>query len=162
MKLHHEAGEVLAKDYRFPYDDEEFDFVVLISVFTHILPEGFEQYLSEIARVLKTGGRVWASFMLLNDQTLELIETGKSPQQPLHDFGHYRASNRDFPEEAVAYQEDHVRDLYRRLGFEITEVIRGDWASKEHPGMGHQDAVVAAKIDRSKAKPALQSAPPGA
>ena len=33
-------AEVQSKDYTFPYGDGEFDFVFLISVFTHMLPEG--------------------------------------------------------------------------------------------------------------------------
>ena len=43
----------------FPSTDETFDFVFLASVFTHMLPEGVEHYLSEIARVLKPGGTLF-------------------------------------------------------------------------------------------------------
>ncbi len=161
-KLHNDSGKVLAKDYTFPYDDEQFDFVVLISVFTHIRSDGFEQYLSEIARVLKSGGRVYASFFLLNDATFEVIEAAQNPKQPLHDFGRYRVASKDFPENTVAYQEDYVRGLYERLGFEITGVTRGTWASQEHPGLGIQDAVLATKGGRAETDPALQSALPGA
>jgi CBS domain-containing protein len=147
--VHNPDAEVQSKDYTFPYGDGEFDFVFLISVFTHMLPEGFERYLSEIARVLKTGGRVMATFLLLNDDTLGRIEAAKSPQQPLHDLGDYRLANLARPEDTVAYREDHVRPLFDRLGLEIIEVTRGDWATKEHPAMGTQDAVVAVKTASS-------------
>jgi SAM-dependent methyltransferase len=162
VTLHNEAGKVQARDYRFPYDDERFDFVVLISVFTHMLPDGFEQYLSEIARVLKTGGRVWTSFMLLNDATIELIDAAPSPGQPVHDFGHYRLASTELPEDAVAFREEYVRDLFGRLGLEIRKLTPGDWASHDHPGKGIQDGVFAVKVDHPEAGPALQSAPPGA
>ena len=148
-KLHNDSGTVLAKDYTFPYDDERFDFVVLISVFTHIRSDGFEQYLAEIARVLKRGGRVYASFFLLNDATLEVIDAAQNPRQPLHDFGHYRVASKEFPEDTVAYQEHYVRELYARLGFEITSVTRGTWASQDYPGLGIQDAVLATKGGRA-------------
>ena len=161
-KLANDSGKVLAKDYTFPYDDEQFDFVVLISVFTHIQSDGFEQYLSEIARVLKSGGRVYATFFLLNDATLDVIEATQNPKQPLHDFGRYRVASKDFPENTVAYQENYVRELYERLGLEITAVTRGTWASQEHPGLGFQDAIFATKAGRADGEPALQSAPPGA
>lgn len=147
--VHNPDAEVQSKDYAFPYSDGEFDFVFLVSVFTHMLPEGFERYLSEIARVLKTGGRIMATFLLLTDDTLARIEAAKSPQQPLHDFDHYRLANLARPEDTVAYREDHVRPLFERLGLEIIEVTRGDWATKEQPAMGTQDAVVAAKVASS-------------
>jgi SAM-dependent methyltransferase len=145
ITMHNPDAKVQSKDYTFPYGDGEFDFVFLISVFTHMLPEGFERYLSEIARVLKAGGRVMATFLLLTDDTLGQVEAASSPQQPLHDFGHYRLSNLDLPENTVAYREDHVRPLFDRLGLEIIEVTRGDWATKEHPAKGTQDAVLAVK-----------------
>jgi hypothetical protein len=62
----------------------------------------------------------------------------------------------------VAYRDEHVRELFGRLGFEIGQVTRGDWASHEHPASGRQDAVFAVKVSDLKAKPPLQSAPPGA
>jgi ubiquinone/menaquinone biosynthesis C-methylase UbiE len=45
-----------ASKYKFPYDDDTFDFVFLTSVFTHMLTKDMENYLSEIVRVLKKGG----------------------------------------------------------------------------------------------------------
>jgi SAM-dependent methyltransferase len=145
INMHNPDGKIQAGDYTFPYDDEDFDFVVLLSVFTHILPDGLEQYLSEIARVLKPGGRVYATFMLLNDETITQIDAAQSPQQVLHDLGHYRVARTDLPEDAVAHQEEHVRDLYSRLGYEIRDIVRGTWASQDHPGMGIQDAIFAVK-----------------
>ena len=50
-------AETKASEYTFPYEDGEFDVVVLTSVFTHMLPDDVAHYLDEIARVLKPGGR---------------------------------------------------------------------------------------------------------
>lgn len=138
-------AETQSEDYTFPYGDEEFDFVVLISVFTHMLPEGFDRYLSEIARVLKQDGRVMASFFLLTDETLGQLDAGQNPQQPLHDFGDHRLADLKFPEDTVAYRESHVRSLFERLDLEMIELIRGDWATKDHPRLGRQDVIVARK-----------------
>jgi len=156
------GGQIAAADFTFPYGDAEFDFVFLISVFTHMLADGFEQYMSEIARVMKQGGRLWATFLLLNDTTLAQIETERGERQPVHDFGSYRVSTPDYPEDTVAFREDYVRGVFERLGFELVEITRGTWATKEHPGMGMQDGILAVKAGHPAPDPALQSAPPGA
>src|SRR4051794_28383963 len=62
-----------ATQYRFPYADASFDFVFLISVFTHMLPDDVYHYLGEIARVMKPGGRVYASYFLLDDESRPLV-----------------------------------------------------------------------------------------
>ena len=43
------GGRVHAAEMRFPYGDEQFDFVYLTSVFTHMLPADVERYLGEVA-----------------------------------------------------------------------------------------------------------------
>jgi len=48
--------------WTFPYKSESFDLVFLFSVFTHMFPNETENYLSEINRVLKSGGKVLATF----------------------------------------------------------------------------------------------------
>src|SRR5206468_983780 len=48
--------------YRFPFADATFDFAFLTSVFTHLLPHDAAHYLSELARVLRPGGRLFATF----------------------------------------------------------------------------------------------------
>jgi CBS domain-containing protein len=137
------GGRIPAEEYTFPYGDSEFDFVVLVSVFTHMLAEGFERYLSEIARVLKPDGRVWATFLLLNERSREQMASGRGAHQPVHDRGSYSITLPHHPEDTVAFREDYVREVYGRLGFEILQVTRGDWATKDHPVMGFQDGIVA-------------------
>lgn len=50
-------GSQRGSDYTFPYEDASFDFIWLISVFTHMLPDDVRRYLDEIRRVLRPGGR---------------------------------------------------------------------------------------------------------
>jgi ubiquinone/menaquinone biosynthesis C-methylase UbiE len=51
-----------AAQYPFPFADSSFDFVYLVSVFTHMLPADMEHYLSEISRVLKPAAKCAVSF----------------------------------------------------------------------------------------------------
>lgn len=142
---YHPTGKILAKDYRFPYGDDEFDFAYLFSVFTHIEEAGFRQYLSELARVLKPGGTLLATFMLLSDDNIRLIDEAKSHLQPLHDCGNYRVVSREFPEATVAFREELVEELYHQHALEITELRHGNWASQEDPAAGGQDGIIAVK-----------------
>ncbi|AXF85333.1 Demethylrebeccamycin-D-glucose O-methyltransferase [Ephemeroptericola cinctiostellae] len=72
-RFYNPNGTILAKDYVFPFEGESFDFVFLTSVFTHMLPEDLEHYLSEISRVLKKGGVCFITYFLLNNESVELI-----------------------------------------------------------------------------------------
>ena len=58
------TGSVPDTEFVFPYDDASFDLVLLTSVFTHMLEAGVEQYTGEIARVLRPGGRLFASMFM--------------------------------------------------------------------------------------------------
>src|SRR5512133_3585462 len=77
-KEYNPGGQVAASEYRFPYEDNTFDLVVLASVFTHLLPQDAEHYVAEIARILKVDGRCYASFSLLDDAARKMMEAGRS------------------------------------------------------------------------------------
>jgi SAM-dependent methyltransferase len=49
-------GSTKGSEYRFPLDENAFDFVFLASVFTHMLEEDCANYAREIARALRPGG----------------------------------------------------------------------------------------------------------
>ena len=53
-------GKHAPVQYRFPFPDATFDFVFLTSVFTHMLRPAVENYVTEITRVMKSGGRCLA------------------------------------------------------------------------------------------------------
>jgi SAM-dependent methyltransferase len=138
-------GTRKASEYEFPYEDESFDFVILTSVFTHMLPDEVSNYLSEITRVMKTGGRAVITFFLLNQESLKLIESGMSRIDFRYDFGVYRTKEKSVPEAAVAYQETFIRKLCRENGLEIVEPVRyGRWCGRED-FLRYQDIVVIRK-----------------
>ena len=146
-KEYNPGGRFAASEYEFPYEDASFDFVLLTSVFTHLLPDEVENYLSEIRRVLAPGGRCFASFFLLNEDSLDSIRSGKSTIDFRHDFGRYRTKDRETPEAAIAYPEDYVRSLYAERGLGIVEPIRyGAWPGRRD-FLSYQDVVVALRGD---------------
>jgi len=125
--------------------NESFDFVFLTSVFPHMLPPGMENYFSEINRILKQGGRCFITFFLLTRESLELIEINESPIDFKYEINGYRVKNRDIPEEAVAYDEKYIQELYRENNFQITYPIHyGSWCGREK-FLSYQDIVLAIK-----------------
>jgi SAM-dependent methyltransferase len=148
-KRYNRKGKQRAEEYTFPYEDESFDFVFLTSVFTHMLPKGVENYVSEISRVLKPGGRCLITYFLLIEESLALIEEGRSDWRFRHARGGWcRVEDPDQPERAVAYDEQYVYRLYRRYSLQLTRpVAYGSWCGREE-FLGYQDIVVAAKQSR--------------
>ncbi len=104
-----------AAQYRFPFDDDAFDFVFSNSLFTHLVPDDARNYFHEIGRVLKPGGRTVNTIFLLNEESLSLVEGGESRQGVLHQFGDLaRVKKPDRPEAWIAFDEDFVRQAHDR------------------------------------------------
>ena len=77
-KSYNPSGKCKASEYRFPFKTASFDFVFLQLSSTHIPPR-IENYFSEVVRVLKRHGRCLITYILLNPESLELIDGKVSP-----------------------------------------------------------------------------------
>ncbi|MFN4260428.1 MAG: class I SAM-dependent methyltransferase [Gemmataceae bacterium] len=147
-QAYHPNGSIAPHRFCFPYADQSFDFVLLTSVFTHLLPAELENYLFEIARVLKIGGRCFATFFLLNPEARERIRLGKSAFDFRFGTQTCRCCQPHVPEQAVAYDEDHVLRLYQRWGLRVRHPIHhGSWC-RETACLLPQDIVVATKTEQ--------------
>ncbi|WP_254566816.1 class I SAM-dependent methyltransferase [Oscillatoria sp. HE19RPO] len=126
------TGQEQANTYRFPYSDNCFDFVFLTSVFTHILPDGIDNYLREISRVLKPGGRGLITAFLLNEESLSCLEAGLCTLELPEIFDNYRLADKTFPESAVAYEERFFLELAEQVGLKVNlPVYYGSWCGRE-------------------------------
>ena len=144
-KEYHPSGRYTAAEYKFPYGDGEFDFVFLISVFTHLLPPDLENYFSEIARVLKPGGRCLISYFILNMESMKLVHAKLSRRDFRYGGGVFRTINKGNPEAGIAYHEPYIRSLYNKNSFQIVEPIcYGSWSGRKK-FLSYQDIVVAEK-----------------
>jgi SAM-dependent methyltransferase len=139
---YHPRGQVEARDYRFPYPGESFDFVALGSVFSHMLPADLSNYLREIARVLRPGGRAVVSCYLLNDDKRRAIAAGRGAFSFAHPGPGYWAEFPDLPEAAVAYEEDWMLALYAASGLKVVDNQPGVWATQPIQG---QDMIISQK-----------------
>ena len=138
-------GRYPAQAYRFPFADASFDFVFLSSVFTHMLPDEVQQYFSEIARVLKPGGRCLITYFLWNDEAAEFYRAGKSRFDFYCDHDIYRTENPAVPETAICFSERFIVDLYAQTGLILKHPPwYGTWCGRPHILSG-QDVIVAWK-----------------
>jgi SAM-dependent methyltransferase len=140
-------GTIDAAQLTFPYADDAFDFAIATSLFTHLLPAEFGNYVGEAARVLGGGGMLFATFFLLRDESLEALTRGASQlvlSASLHDSRvgvDFLAASRGSPETAVALPETFVRVSLERAGFEAVAVHPGNWADSRR-GKFFQDIVI--------------------
>ena len=151
-KEYHPKGRMKASEYTFPFADDTFDVAVLISVFTHMLPEEVNRYLSELARVLKPGGRAFISYFLLSPETEALLESSSVQRRFRHRVGEAYVASVKVPELAVGYRESYIRELYAEHGFAADpEVFYGAWSGRRghwpaDSGLGDQDTVIATTV----------------
>jgi SAM-dependent methyltransferase len=122
------GGSATAEDYRFPYDDATFDFAFATSVFTHLPHAAVDNYLREIARVLRPGGRCLATYFLMDDEAIALM--GGHGQFGV-DLGTHLVVDERVPERAVAFREHDVRRMHDEAGLPIDAVHHGSWSGRE-------------------------------
>ncbi len=144
-KEYNPKGKILAKDFRFPFEDGFFDFVFLTSVFTHMLPHDVENYMSEIARVMKRGGKCFITFFILNEESLNLIRLGISSLNFQYEVNGCLSTNEKTPEEAIAYDEKTVIEFFEKNGLLIEQPVRyGSWCGRQE-FFTYQDVIIAEK-----------------
>ena len=149
------TGSQEARDYSFPFSSDDFDLALAASVFTHMRPGEIARYVSESARVLKPGGRLLASFFLLNEDTQQrLMVSGRRQlgDNRVDSGMAYRTDDPEVPEHMIAVFERDVREIYDGAGLEIESIHYGKWCgrSTSHLGFG-QDLVVGRRRTASSA-----------
>ena len=126
-------------DNKLPYEAQSFDVILLKSVFTHLRPREVENYLGQIARLLKPNGRCLASFFLLNDEQRALAAEAKNAFQFNYGNALWRYVYEHSPESASAYDENYVLELLDKHGLELSKPIHyGTWSGRTN-GLSFQD-----------------------
>ena len=144
-KAYNPRGRDKPETYQFPFDADQFDLVIATSLFTHLPPAATRNYITQCARVLKAGARLFGTFFLVDNGT-------RSADGKL-DFSHILdgvalTTNPSVPEEAVAYRSDWLLEAFRRSKLELLPPVRwGGWAGKE-PGYSWQDVLVLQKQEQ--------------
>lgn len=88
-EVYNPAGGTSGSEYRFPFEDDSFDFVFAASVYTHLLEDDCANYAREMMRVLRPGGTAAVSIFL---------QTTPVPGQAFSFEGRAGAAYLEYPE----------------------------------------------------------------
>jgi ubiquinone/menaquinone biosynthesis C-methylase UbiE len=115
-------GEYGANTYKFPYGDNRFDVIFLVSVFTHMLTDDVKNYIKEISRMLKPGGICMVTTFLMDKG-----RKTKGLSFPYCDDDHYYY-NHSLPEVAVGYYLKFYVNKFASSGMKQEhEILWGSW-----------------------------------
>ncbi|MGB3513306.1 MAG: class I SAM-dependent methyltransferase [Microcoleaceae cyanobacterium] len=141
--MYNPTGKISARDFIFPARDREFDFVCVVSVFTHFQAVEVRHYLHEIHRVLRVGGRCVLTCFLLNSESKYLISQGQSSQNIVYELDDCFTKDPDVPEEAIGFEENLLLEWIDRQGFSLIQKSYGWWCGRRT--FGCEDLLVLEK-----------------
>src|SRR3954452_2138915 len=140
------AGAQSAQAFTFPYAAASFDFALATSVFTHLLEGEADRYLAESARTLAPGGRLFATWFPLDDDSRAAIGAGRAALPFLAPEKRVAVVSDAVPEEAIAFDRGWLAVATARHGLVVDAVHEGTWrGATDLPAPSFQDIVVATK-----------------
>lgn len=135
-----------ASGFKFPYENETFDFIFLTSVFTHMLPNDVENYLSEINRIIKNTGTCLATFFILNEESEKHLESDSDFKFSFNK-GNFSLMNEKVPEANVAYNYEYLQGAIDKSGLRIKSKHWGYWSGKlKSDSLDFQDILILEKL----------------
>jgi cyclopropane fatty-acyl-phospholipid synthase-like methyltransferase len=144
--LYNSDGKKSSTDFIFPFGNNEFDFIIATSVFTHMIKEEVVHYLEQLSRVMKKGATGLITWYFLNAESEDLISRGYSRFTFPYAFVQYRIMNKSTQTANVAYEEKFIRTTLHDFNFRITEYLPGSWCGREKKAsLDFQDILVIEK-----------------
>jgi SAM-dependent methyltransferase len=125
-RIYNPGGVLRTETFVVPFSTASRDLVVANALFSYLSPQEFECYAREAARILKPGGRLLATFYLLDAESRQLLPRLADPiafrfaEGPIVSTSPHGAG-------LVAYDETYVRAVLERYGFELEPTVRGAW-----------------------------------
>ncbi len=147
-----ENATASAEEFQFPYEASRFDLVVMFSVFTHLCTAAMTNYVLNISRVMRAGGRVLTSAFLLEntptEQTTEKLwrnnPSRRTPQESPdpRDHGKLKVINPAVPDHMVLYRLQTLTSAFQEAGFSLVgQPHWGSWSGRPD-FLSHQDYLV--------------------
>jgi cyclopropane fatty-acyl-phospholipid synthase-like methyltransferase len=145
-KLYNMGTDAKAEDFIFPYSDDEFDQIVLTSVFTHMMPKDVDNYLAQISRVMKPDGKCLATFFIINEKVKNLMQNRKTGFNFPYAYGNYYLLNKDVEEADVAFEENYLLSLLDKNNLKADSMDYGWWSGNPKiESSDFQDIVIISK-----------------
>jgi SAM-dependent methyltransferase len=139
-------GALAAETVTFPYADAEFDLAFATSLFTHLLSQACNRYLNEAARLVKSGGTLYTTWFLVDDEARRNISAGRSSFEFRHEMSDCYVQSAEVPEAVVAYESAVVQGWLESAEFEIETIRHGRWSGRTEDVDRFQDVLVARRV----------------
>jgi SAM-dependent methyltransferase len=148
-----------SKRLKWNLEDERFDLVTALSVWTHLNEEDALFYIKEVNRILKIGGKAIITFFLLDDlyeRSLKIRSSEKGKyhftsqnmwifDKPAYDSEAWLCPKwAKVPESAIGVTNVGFERLITESELELIKHYPGNW--KEIPGVFFQDILVFQKV----------------
>lgn len=137
-----------SEDYNFPFADESFDVIFSASLFTHLLLPSVDNYLAEMGRVARPGGRIWNSYLLLDEVSEPFVLGPRNDGRRMqHEIDGGRVGYKDRPEHVVGLHKERILALHEKHGLEVVEMQLSNWSGGRPTTNYHgQDIIIARKV----------------
>jgi len=132
-KLYNPQGKISGEALKLPYADRQFDFAIMTSVVTHLPPDEVLVHLSEVARLLNPGGRLFMTAFVVDgiaaanasgsrDPRLGFVRDGDGPCWFVPDMP---------PLAAVGFDDGFLDQALERAGLVIALKSFGHWRGQD-------------------------------
>lgn len=131
-----------------PFPPSSFDFAIATSVFTHLARHETKAFLRQLATILRPGGRLFATFFLLDEISVQAMQSGQSRLKFQFDGAENIFEAVGMPvRSATALKRDYLETLLAAYGYRVRgDILRGTWSGFEG-GVTYQDVVVAERVE---------------
>lgn len=145
--LYNPKGAIDGLELVLPYEDQQFDFIIMTSVVTHLPDEEVSAYLREVERVLAPGGRLFMTCFVVDKVA---AENPLKKRDARLGFQRYDEGPCWFvpelpPLAAVGFDDGFLDGALTRAGLSVTTKSFGHWRGV--PSDHYQDLFVA-ELDR--------------
>jgi SAM-dependent methyltransferase len=143
-EFYNPGGVLSGREVTLPVADGSIDRIVLQSVFTHMFEPDITHFLREFRRVLRAEGRVFASFFVLEPESVRLAQETPDVLKFAHARGNgCRINDLASPEAAVAYTPAALRRMVRRARFTLDQPVHlGSWCGRQGVEDGQDIAIL--------------------
>lgn len=140
---YNEQGSIAAETFPFPWPESSFSLTIAASLFTHLSAAATRNYLQQIARTLRPNGRLFASFFVLDEQSTQLAEDGRTHPRFTARLEEGMIGDPANPDAAVAFNAEWLAETLSSAGLVFDAFYPGQW--RQLAVVSHQDILVAHK-----------------
>lgn len=144
--VYNPQGKLNGENLKFPWPDGSFSLAIAMSLFTHLSAAATVNYLREVARTLEKGGKLCASFFVLDLESRAMMQKRQMFPHFTHEFEQGRIADPDSPDAAIAFDADWLYQVFLDCGFAFEQYRQGAWRDYAAAEESYQDLVVVRRV----------------